>query len=319
MEKLICKSEIYMITCEVTGKKYIGQVQCYGKRGKSFRRIGSETRWSSHVSDAKHRIEGRGARNLMNNINTYGAHNHKIKPLFICPSSQANYWETKFIREYNTQVPNGMNIMKGGKKAPLEEETKQKISEARKGKYGGDKNPMWGKHQSEETVQKIKDALKGKPLSEENKSNMSKAHMKNKAEGKLPPRRKHTDLPMYIYHVKSSNKEGYEIRNHPTLKQKQFTANTLSLEENLQRAIAYLNDLDNPNNQKEQKEFIEYKNLPRYMRHIRMETYEGFEVKGHPTLANKKWTSKQLSMEEKLKLAKKYLEESSETRSLSVN
>lgn len=105
-------------------------------------------------------------------------------------------------------------------------------------------------------------------------------------------------------HVKSSNKEGYEVRHHPNLKQKQFTSKSITLEENLQRAIAYLADEKNPNNQKEQQTYQEYKNLPRYIRHVRSEKYEGFEVKYHPTLSNKKWTNMNLSMEEKLKLAK---------------
>jgi group I intron endonuclease len=200
MNTLIGKSEIYMVTCNKTGKRYIGQVQCFGKRGNSIRRIGLEVRWSGHVSDAKRNIKlGRGARCLINSIRKYGAHNHSIKPIFICPTKNANYWEIKFIRQYKTQVPNGMNIMKGGKNSPLAEETKRKISESRKGKYTGESNPMFGKKHSEETVKKIKEALTDKPLSETCKKNMSITHTQNLIDGKLPPRRKHADLPKYIY------------------------------------------------------------------------------------------------------------------------
>lgn len=137
-------------------------------------------------------------------------------------------------------------------------------------------------------------------------------------EGKLPPRRTFTELPKYIYHVKSHNKEGYEVRHHPTLKQRQFVAKTSTMEENLERAKQYLLDIDNPLHQKPQQEYKKYDNLPRYVRHVRSEKYEGFEVKFHPKLKNKKWTSMSLSMEEKLNLAKKYLEESPETKSLSA-
>jgi len=52
---------------------------------------------------------------------------------------------------------------------------------------------------------------------------------------------------------------------------------------------------------------------------VSTEKFIGFEVKGHPTLQNKKWTNMKFSMEEKLKLAKDYLDEGSETRRLSVN
>ena len=316
---LIGKSEIYMVTCNVTGKRYIGQVQCFYKSANRLRGAGVERRWKDHCYYASKNVQGRGARYLMNNIQKYGAHNHSIKTIFICPTSQANYWEIKYIRQFETQVPRGMNIMLGGKASPLAEETKQKLSESKKGKYIGDKNPMWGKNHSKETVDKIKRALTGKPLTQTCKENMSKSHQQNIIQGKLPPRRKHNNLPMYIYHVKSSNKQGYEIRHHPKLRQKQFTAKTLTLEQNLQRAIDYLADEENPKTQKQQQTYQEYRNLPRYIRHVRSEKFEGFEVKLHPTLQNKKWTNMKLSMEEKFKLAEKYLEEGSETRRLSVN
>jgi len=316
---LIGKSEIYMVINKITGKKYIGQVACFYKRPNGrYDKMGLENRWKGHIHYAKNNIQGRGARCLMNNIQKYGFHNFIIKPIFICETEKANYWEIKFIRQYNTQTPNGMNIMKGGKNSPLAEITKQKLSESKKGKYCGNKNPMWGKHHKEETIFKIKNALIGKPLDESCKKNMSKSHQINKEKGNLPPRRKHNDLPKYIYYVQSKNKRGYEVRHHPTLKQKQFTMKTISLEENLKRAIYYLNDINNIANQKMQKQFQIYENLPRYIRHIQSERYSGFEVTNHPTLINKKWTSMKLSMEEKLNLAKKYLEEGSETRSLSV-
>jgi hypothetical protein len=284
-----------------------------------YERGGFEKRWKDHQRYAINNIQGRGARALINSIVKYGGHNHKIKPILTCPTAQANYWEIKYIRQYNTQVPNGLNIMKGGKNAPLAEETKRKLSEATKGKRGGANNPMWGKQHSKETVDKIRDALIGKPLSNECKSSMSAAHAKNKSEGKLPPRRKHTDLPKYIYHVRSHNKEGYEVRHHPTLKQKQFTQKTIPLEQNLERAKAYLADPEIPENQKVVRETQDFTDLPRYVRQIRSEKFEGFEVKCHPTLPNKKWTNMKLSMEEKLQLAKRYLDEGSETKSLSVN
>jgi len=305
---LIGKSEIYMIINKVTGKRYIGQTSCFYKRPNGgYDKMGLEIRWKGHVYYAKKDIQGRGARCLMNNIQKYGEHNFIVKPIFICPTEQANYWEIKFIRQYNTQTPNGMNIMKGGKNSPLTDITKAKISESRKGKYGGENNPMWGKHHTDETILKIKDALTGKPLSDTTKINMSKAHKLNMEEGVLPPRRKHTYLPKYIYHVKSKNKEGYEIRNHPTLKQKQFTMKTITLEENLQRAIDYLKDIKNVENQKKKIEFHTYENLPRFIRHVCCEKFEGFEVKFHPKLSNKKWTNMKLSMEQKLDLAKTYL------------
>lgn len=129
-----------------------------------------------HVSDSKREDDERGARYLIKSIRKHGVDSHKVKTIFICPTTQANYYEVKFIRQYNTQVPSGLNIMKGGKNAPLAEETKKKLSEAKKGRYTGEQNPMFGKHHSEETREKIRQTQIGKVLPQSQKENMSKAH-----------------------------------------------------------------------------------------------------------------------------------------------
>ena len=67
------------------------------------------------------------------------------------------------------------------------EETRKKMSEAKKGKYIGEKHPMYGKHPSEETRKKMSEAKKGKyigekhpvygkHLSEVHKNKLSDAH-----------------------------------------------------------------------------------------------------------------------------------------------
>ena len=53
----------------------------------------------------------------------------------------------------------------------ISEETKKKMSEARK----GEKHPMYGKHRSEETKKKMSEANKGKHFSEEHKKKISEA------------------------------------------------------------------------------------------------------------------------------------------------
>ena len=53
------------------------------------------------------------------------------------------------------------------------EETKQKMREARKGKYTGENNPMYGKKHSEESKKKMREAKKGKKFSEEYKNKLS--------------------------------------------------------------------------------------------------------------------------------------------------
>jgi group I intron endonuclease len=292
MSKLYGKGEIYKLTAP-NGKEYIGQVVCYYKtKDRKYSKACSEKRFNDHIRNSKTDNNTLLARSLRK----YGAHNFKIRTILICNLNQLNYYEIKYIRQYNTLMPNGLNMVKGG------------------GVHSGIGNPMFGRVHSEETRQKIRETQLGKILPQSQKENMSKTHSDNMKNGKLPPRRKH-ELPKYIYHVISKNKEGYEIRNHPTLKQKQFTSKTITLDENLDRAEKYLEDINNATNKKVLKEIVKHDDLPRYIRQVLSEKFEGFEVKYHPSLVNKKWTRMSLTMDEKLQLAKNYLNgEGSETK-----
>jgi group I intron endonuclease len=271
------KTEIYCITNKITGKKYIGQGACmyYDKKRKHFRKTGALHRWNNHnwVADNTEEKEGKKLRLIIASLKEYGQENHELQILETCDSSIASDREVQLIAELNTQKPNGLNILPGGKCSPLTDELKEEISKRTKGKG----NPMYGKHHKQSTKEKISQHHKGKALPESQKKNMSKAHVKNTTEGKMPPRRKHTELPKYIYHVTSSNKEGYEIRHHPKLRAKQFVSTALTMEERLQKAKAYLADENNPAYQKEKREYKEYKDLPRYVRQFKSERYEGLK------------------------------------------
>jgi hypothetical protein len=271
-------SEIYMITCKISGKRYIGQTKSYFKtrKGKTFYG-GLEKRYKAHINNCLFSSYKNTPR-LSESIIRYGIDNHFVKPLIICKNIKANYYEIKFIREYNTVYPNGLNVRKGGNNSIVDENTKNKISVS----------------------------LTGKVLPREHKNKMSNSHSKNTSQGILPPRRKYSDLPKYIYHVIHPKSEGYEIRHHPQLKQRLFVAKSISIEENLLRAVKYIEENDSKNH-KVLIEYQVYTDLPRYIRHVKSEKYEGFEVKYHPILKNKKWTTMKLSMESKLELANSYL------------
>lgn len=58
---------------------------------------------------------------------------------------------------------------------PLSEETRRKISESRKGKYGGEKDPMYHKIQSEEGRKRISIANKNRIITEETRKKLSQA------------------------------------------------------------------------------------------------------------------------------------------------
>ena len=70
--------------------------------------------------------------------------------------------EQYYIKLFKTLYPNGYNLTEGGEGEIPCEETRRKLSKAKK-----------GKHLSEETRKKISNSLKGKPKSEEQKKKLS--------------------------------------------------------------------------------------------------------------------------------------------------
>ena len=108
---------IYKITNQVNQKSYIGQS------------INPEKRFSAHKSAARnHRFDSSQA--LYYAINKYGEENFIMEVLEW--TENYNEREIALIREYNTLVPNGYNIAKGGEEPPHyygEEHPGNKISE----------------------------------------------------------------------------------------------------------------------------------------------------------------------------------------------
>ena len=71
-----------------------------------------------------------------------------------------------FLHLYYHRPPEELIFLEHGEhqrlhKANLSAETRKKISAAKKGIFAGEKNPMFGKHQSTDTRQKISESLKG--------------------------------------------------------------------------------------------------------------------------------------------------------------
>jgi len=73
------------------------------------------------------------------------------------------------------QMHYGCHISLHHKGSHRSEETRRKMSESRKGKIAGDKNPFYGKHHSEEARRKIGSAHIGKILSEEHRKKISES------------------------------------------------------------------------------------------------------------------------------------------------
>lgn len=186
---------IYMIQNKVNGKIYIGQA------------LDIESRWGKH----KNLLRGNKNspnKHLQYSWNKYGEDNFEFTIICECDENQLNTMEEYYIFElmsYDKRVGYNKNYggssgrpteetrkkmgLKGeknpmygriGKLSPnygkhWSEETKRKISESHKGKYGGENHPLYGKHHSEETRKKISKANKGKTASEETRKKQSEA------------------------------------------------------------------------------------------------------------------------------------------------
>ena len=153
---------IYLITCRINGKPYVGQT-----RQKLERRI------SQHKS-------GKGKSAVDIAIAKYGWENFSVAFLEVCPVAMLNEREKFWIAALNSKAPHGYNLTDGGgSNSNPSKETRAKIS-ANHADVRGKNNPNYGKKCSSETRRKISEARKGQPSprkgkkhSEESKAKMS--------------------------------------------------------------------------------------------------------------------------------------------------
>jgi hypothetical protein len=146
---------IYILTSP-NGKSYIGQ---------TTRPI--EKRFQQHQQKSS------GCVAIYNAIQKYGWENFE-KDYYECPDEDLNFDEDLLVREMGTLAPNGYNLREGGgNNGKMSDETKQKMSESKK----GDKHSMFGKTWSEEIKQKNSESHFGKTHAGESKKKMSEARV----------------------------------------------------------------------------------------------------------------------------------------------
>ncbi len=171
---------IYVITCLVNGKQYVGQ-----------------TRQSLKMRIDQHkRGSRRGRPGIDAAIAKYGWSDEtfKVEVLEVCPVEMLNEREIFWIATLNSKTPNGYNLTDGGDGGlNPSEETRAKIS-ANHADVSGRNNPFYGKKHSEETCAKISLAKKGKshkPHSAETRAKIAASnkgkHSQNK--GKPSPKK----------------------------------------------------------------------------------------------------------------------------------
>jgi len=92
---------LYKITNQITKKCYIGvtiQPTC-------------ESRWRKHVNSLNYK---EGCPLLKKSMKKHGIENFTFEILIICFDNDVVKWEKEYIKKYNSQVPNGYNILSGG-------------------------------------------------------------------------------------------------------------------------------------------------------------------------------------------------------------
>lgn len=151
---------IYKITNNVNGKIYIGQ---------TIRTL--EERFTEHKRNKKSLISKA--------LKRYGIENFTIEQIDTAESiDELNELEFKYIREYDCITPNGYNQCEGGGNTfgyHHSDESKQKMSQNKKGKYTGEENHFYGKHHTEEARRKMSESRKGRIIDDEWKQHLSEA------------------------------------------------------------------------------------------------------------------------------------------------
>lgn len=243
---------IYCLTFP-NNKKYIGQTK-----------QGLKTRLKQHIKQNY-------CTAVHNAIKKYNEYRCDI--LLEIDNNQLDYHEEKLICEYNTLVPNGYNIRKGGKTSGFCEETKKNMSESHKGKkHSNDTKKLIsislsGRTLSDETKIKISTTKKNTVLPEESKKRMNRIGMKHNEETKIKLseynkgknvsfdtreklskslRQNGQDLPLYLHRKEkkpnSYHGSGYIVRV-PGFKSKSFISKKMTDEEKYNLALNYLNTL----------------------------------------------------------------------------
>lgn len=143
---MVIEMIVYKITNNINGKVYIGQTT----RSLSYR-------WSCHCTLTSHCHAINAA------IKKYGKENFTVEQIDVAATrEELDQKEIFWIKHYDSMSPNGYNLHSGGEHHEVSEETRQKISNANK-----------GRKLSEECRLKISKAHKGRRRTVEQRKKLS--------------------------------------------------------------------------------------------------------------------------------------------------
>jgi len=157
---------VYIITNLINNKKYIGQTT------QSL-----QHRWWTHYYYRLCPCLGKA-------IKKYGKKHFQIREFCTCFNKhELDRQEIRLIQKFNTSSPNGYNLSSGGAYGKHAEESKKKISRAKKGKPGRKHSEEFkeylrqintGKIMSKEARHKVSQAQRGRKRSEAAKRHLSR-------------------------------------------------------------------------------------------------------------------------------------------------
>jgi len=189
----------------------MGDIYCItspsGKKyiGQAKKKLSSGKKWGYLSRWRDHIVDSKTknyCRLLNNAIRKYGHENLTVELIHECSVEELNDKEKYYISFYNTLSPNGYNLTSGGSNSKQSEETQMLKSKSMIGKNVGKIFPKRKRKYDEDDY-----------------------------------------LPKYVRCVrnKEGDKIGYMIQRHPVLKRRSFKNKKMTLEENYELALNYLN------------------------------------------------------------------------------
>ena len=84
------QGEIYLITCKINNKKYIGQTHSYYTNGQVY---GTKNRFKKHISQSKHPSWNKKCRALYGAMRKYGVNEFKLDIIAKIHNSKLDKYE----------------------------------------------------------------------------------------------------------------------------------------------------------------------------------------------------------------------------------
>jgi hypothetical protein len=239
---------IYKIINLVNNKHYIGQTRSHRLNRKKYRSFGYVGRFKDHISEAKSTSKKNQCTFLNNAILKYGVENFKVELIITCNINELDYYEVKYISEYNSKYPNGYNLTNGGQTKTFKKCEKIILADDEKdlNKSLIKKDIKIKKH-SDYTKELMSKRIKEHLNKPENKLkqmiNVQKQHYKQKFERFKDEKIDRNNIDQYIK-IAKNNKENYSyVQLKINNKEANFVGKLESIEVTKERARMFIFDL----------------------------------------------------------------------------